>query len=214
MLLIVLFAACAFAAPVTLPDYKGPPLSLDSGYIEVNATTGRNVFFILSRALGVASGSAPLLFWYQGGPGCSGLGGFFQEHGPVGPSSGGGVEYRTLNWNAFANVVFLESPAGVGFSYSKAPYTPSDSSTAQDNVAFIRGFMQRYPEFASTPIWLTGESYAGTYVPLLARELTRNPASILHDQLAGFMVGNPVFRSVGAGTEAPRVRLLTTPPQV
>ncbi len=88
----------------------------------------------------------------------SGLGGFFQEHGPVGPGSGGGVVYRTINWNTFANVVFLESPAGVGFSYSKTNYTPSDSSTALDNVAFVRGFLRRYPEFASAPVWLTGES--------------------------------------------------------
>lgn len=114
----------------------------------------------------------------------------------MGPSRGGGVEYRTINWNSFANIVFLESPAGVGFSYSKAPYTPSDSSTALDNVAFVRGFLARYPEFAQAPIWLTGESYAGTYVPLLARELTRSSASPIYAQLAGFMVGTQRSRAL------------------
>lgn len=67
-LLTLVTLACALAAPVTLPDYSGPALSLDSGYIEVNTTTGRNVFYILSRALGNVA-NAPLLFWYQGGPG-------------------------------------------------------------------------------------------------------------------------------------------------
>lgn len=66
--LVALLVGCAAAAPVTLPDYTGPPLRLDSGYIEVNATTGRNVFFILSRVLAPVP-NAPLLFWYQGGPG-------------------------------------------------------------------------------------------------------------------------------------------------
>lgn len=74
-LLLLALSPAALCARVTLPGYVGPPIHLDSGYVEVNATTGRNIFYILSRT---PAPNAPLLFWYQGGPGCSGLGGFFQ----------------------------------------------------------------------------------------------------------------------------------------
>ena len=51
---------------------------------------------------------------YSGGPGCSGLLGFFAEQGPFRPTSDMKLELNAYAWNSVANMVFIESPCGVG----------------------------------------------------------------------------------------------------
>ena len=69
-----------------------------------------------------------------------------------------------------------------------------DARTAQDARAFLLGFLQRFPQYAAHPFWITGESYAGHYVPNLAAEILRGNAQ--HPETAiklqGFLVGGPL----------------------
>ena len=37
-------------------------------------------------------------------------------------------------------------------------------------MKFLRKFFEAYPEFATNDFWLTGESYAGIYIPMTAAE--------------------------------------------
>ena len=72
---------------------------------------------------------------------------------------------------AVANVIFLESPAGVGFSYSNttSDYTNAgDKSTAEDSYTFLVNWLERFPNYKTRDLFLAGESYAGHYVPQLA----------------------------------------------
>jgi len=72
---------------------------------------------------------------------------------------------------AEANMVFLESPAGVGFSYSNtsSDYIKSgDQRTAEDAFVFLTNWMERFPEYKGRAFYISGESYAGHYVPQLA----------------------------------------------
>ena len=94
----------------------------------------RKLFHILVEAENEPE-TAPLVLWLNGGPGCSSLaGGFLSELGPFYPTPNGGHlianEYR---WTRDAHIVFLESPAFVGFSYSedKADLSVGDKRTAQ-----------------------------------------------------------------------------------
>ncbi len=106
--------------------------------------------------------NAPLIFWYQGGPGCSGLYAFLTEHGPFKMApSGGGLVQNPLSWHKFANVVYLEQPAGVGFSYSNNSngYNTGDVQATIDNYAFVQNFLSAYPKFAGRSTWFNGESY-------------------------------------------------------
>jgi carboxypeptidase C (cathepsin A) len=64
----------------------------------------------------------PVVVWFNGGPGCSSLLALFQEHGPFVIDDG---EYYIKNnpypWNQRANVLYIESPAGVGYSVGDYP---------------------------------------------------------------------------------------------
>ncbi|XP_039173917.1 serine carboxypeptidase-like 40 [Eucalyptus grandis] len=146
------------------------------------------------------------------GPGCSSLNyGAMQELGPFRVHSDGKTLYRNkFAWNigkggsiicftrAAANVLFLESPAGVGFSYSNktSDYSASgDSKTATDNYVFLLNWLERFPEYKNRDFYIAGESYAGHYVPQLAHNILYNNkrANKTLINLKGIIIGNAVI---------------------
>ena len=81
-----------------------------------------------------------------------------------------------MSFNVVANVLFLESPAGVGFSYShtSSDYITGDTKTAADSYTFLVNWLERFPEYKTRDFLITGESYAGHYVPQLAQLILHN----------------------------------------
>jgi serine carboxypeptidase-like clade 2 len=76
-----------------------------------------------------------------------------------------------------ANMLFLESPAGVGFSYSNrtSDYNNTgDRSTAADAYTFLINWLERFPEYKGRRFFITGESYGGHYIPQLANTILSN----------------------------------------
>jgi serine carboxypeptidase-like clade 2 len=73
---------------------------------------------------------------------------------------------------AVANVIFLESPAGVGFSYSNMSMENGDTRTTVDAYIFLLNWLERFPEYKARDLYITGESYSGHYVPQLATIIT------------------------------------------
>ncbi|PIA27944.1 hypothetical protein AQUCO_07400052v1 [Aquilegia coerulea] len=106
------------------------------------------------------------------GPGCSSLGfGAFMEHGPFQPGENGQLVSNKYSWNLASNMLYVESPIGVGFSYSNTSedYNSwNDTLTAEDNLMFITNWLEEYPKYKNSDLFLTGESYAGHYIPQLA----------------------------------------------
>lgn len=102
-------------------------------------------------------------------------------------------------------MVFIESPAGVGFSYSDedADLTNGDAQTAVDNYNLIQAFLNRFPDFRSNSLFISSESYGGHYMPTLAKQIVdSNKAGagpILN--FKGFAVGNP-YTNWYSGTPA------------
>jgi serine carboxypeptidase-like clade 2 len=200
-LLIILPTTKGSFVKVTFPDYSfGPPLDVYSGFVTVDASHGRALHYILIKAE-TNTDTSPLLVWYQGGPGCSGLMGLFVENGPfrVVPSENGSSTkleyYPGLSWTQFANVLWVEQPAFVGFSYSNTSrdISTGDVQAALDNYKFLQLFLSsEFPEYYGRDLYFTGESYAGVYVPTLTKLVLSNPGA-LFDQFKGFMIGNPVF---------------------
>jgi carboxypeptidase C (cathepsin A) len=153
------------------------------------------------QATGVNPSTAPLVLWMNGGPGCSSLDGYFYEMGPIhfAPSSTLGLVYNNDTWTKIANMLFLESPAGVGFSYSQNSLpTYNDTGVANWNYQFLLNWYQMYPQFKTNPFWITGESYAGIYVPSLANLVQKGVQSKnFPGNFKGVMVGNGVTNADG-----------------
>ncbi|KAH6788574.1 serine carboxypeptidase-like 40 [Perilla frutescens var. frutescens] len=166
-----------------------------SGYVTVDPTAGRALFYYLTESAEQPS-QKPLVLWLNGGPGCSSIGsGAMTELGPfrVNPD-GETLRYNENAWNTVANILFLESPAGVGFSYSNttSDYVTGDTKTAADSYTFLVNWLERFPEYKSRDFYLTGESYAGHYVPQLAQLILRNNkiATRTLINLKGIAIGN------------------------
>nr|GFA25907.1 serine carboxypeptidase-like 42 [Tanacetum cinerariifolium] len=98
-------------------------------------------------------------------------GGAFTELGPFFPTGDGrGLRRNKKSWNKASNLLFVESPAGVGWSYSNtsSDYTTGDAHTAKDMYTFLLNWYKKFPSFRTRDLYLTGESYAGHYIPQLA----------------------------------------------
>ena len=63
-------------------------------------------------------------------------------------------------WSKVANVLYLDSPSGVGLSYSSEAldYVSNDTATARDSNVFLRKFFDLYPDFASHDFYISGMS--------------------------------------------------------
>lgn len=169
-----------------------------SGYVTVNETHGRSLFYWLIESSS-NSATRPLVLWLNGGPGCSSIAyGAAEEIGPFRINKTGSHLYlNKYSWNREANILFLESPAGVGFSYTNSSSDLKDSGdkrTAQDALIFLTRWFARFPQYKYRDFYIAGESYAGHYVPQLAKKVyDYNKASSKHFiNLKGFIVGNAV----------------------
>ncbi|CAN6210961.1 unnamed protein product [Urochloa humidicola] len=170
-----------------------------AGYVTVDEEHGRALFYYFVESPYDAA-SKPLVLWLNGGPGCSSLGiGAMTELGPFRVNPDGKTLSRNRHaWNNVANVIFLESPAGVGFSYSNtsSDYQKiGDARTAVDAYNFLLHWLERFPEYKGRDFYIAGESYAGHYVPELAAVIVgvRKHTGKDPTNLKGIFVGNPLL---------------------
>jgi len=120
------------------------PSNMYSGYVTVDAAHDRRLFYMFVESYRDPKND-PVVLWLNGGPGCSSVAAYFEEHGPLlmdFDRPGTGVVLNPNTWANVANVIYLESPAGVGFSVSNvtADYTTGDDRTASDSFHFLQGF--------------------------------------------------------------------------
>ncbi|KAM0940592.1 putative carboxypeptidase D [Dioscorea sansibarensis] len=170
-----------------------------AGYVDVDVEAGRSLFYYFAEAA-VDPYLKPLTLWLNGGPGCSSIGGgAFSELGPFYPRADGrGLRINKLSWNRVSNLLFVESPAGVGWSYSSrtSDYTTGDEKTANDMHIFLMRWYEKFPEFKSRDLFLTGESYAGHYIPQLATVLLKHNkySTDFKFKIKGIAIGNPLLK--------------------
>ncbi|CAG7866451.1 hypothetical protein BRARA_I04511 [Brassica rapa] len=179
-----------------LPGQPKVGFSQFSGYVTVNESHGRSLFYWLTESSS-SPHTKPLLLWLNGGPGCSSIAyGATEEIGPFRINRGSNLYLNSFSWNIEANLLFLESPVGVGFSYTNTSSDFKefgDERTAQENLIFLIKWMSRFPQYQYRDFYIAGESYAGHYVPQLAKKINEynkafNKPTI---NIKGFMVGNP-----------------------
>jgi carboxypeptidase C (cathepsin A) len=167
---------------------------LYSGYLKTDLE-GNELFYIFAPSQNDPKND-PFLLWLKGGPGCSSLVGFLTEIGPVTYNkTTKKFEINKESWNMNANVLFVESPAGVGFTKIKeSRFFLNDTIQAISLNIALQNFFALFSQYQKNDFYITGEAYAGTYIPHLVYQMMKyfeeNPDSIKLN-MKGFLIGNP-----------------------
>nr|XP_036582222.1 carboxypeptidase s1 [Colletotrichum truncatum]KAF6790882.1 carboxypeptidase s1 [Colletotrichum truncatum] len=139
-----------------------PNVKQYSGYFDVG--TDQHMFFWFFEARDKPK-EAPVALWLNGGPGCSSMIGLFQENGPCTFNSGGDEPKLNPNsWNNFANMLYVDQPIGVGFSYGTND-VDSTVKAAPKVWSLMQSFYAQFPEYKNREFGLFTESYGGHYGP-------------------------------------------------
>lgn len=179
----------------------GINITSHAGFFRVNSTADNKTsalffWFFPSQA---NSSSAPLLVWLQGGPGASSMFGLFQEHGPLKVNKTKNdqtlpyLDTRVTHWAKNHNVIYFDNPVGTGFSFAEHDdlYSRNESHVGVNLYIALKQFFQIFKEYQKNDFYVTGESYAGKYVPALAYTIhLNNNVSDVHINLKGIAIGN------------------------
>lgn len=156
-----------------------------SGYLSVG--DDENMWFWFFESRNNAS-SAPLAAWFNGGPGCSSMVGLFQENGPCHFVNGSSEpSLNPYSWNEHANMLYIDQPIGVGFSYGQNPVN-STVSAAPLVWKLMQAFYAKFPEYENRDFGIFTESYGGHYGPEFASHFQSQNSAILSGTLAGEVI--------------------------
>lgn len=182
-------------AVLQLPGYGKPPAPQWSGFLDSSAAEpGTKLHYWFAESDAADAEQLPVVLWLNGGPGTSSILGMLQEHGPFLINASGGLMRNPFAWTKQANLLILESPGGVGYSYCQAmtcggSCNNTDVSTARAARAAIQDFFAtKFPELQRNSFYITGESYAGVYIPTLTLEILDHAPEV---NIKGIAVGDP-----------------------
>ncbi|KHG22591.1 Serine carboxypeptidase-like 15 [Gossypium arboreum] len=155
---------------------------LDKGermYVGVGDSEEVQLFYYFVKSEGKPEDN-PLLIWLTGGPGCSAFSGLVFEIGPlkfkvdVYNGSLPTLVYNPYAWTKVSNIIFIDSPVGTGFSYARNNRAAQTGDLKQVHHLhqFLRKWLMAHPDFISIPVYVSGDSYSGIPVPVLAQEIS------------------------------------------
>ncbi|CAO0801662.1 unnamed protein product [Mucor circinelloides] len=153
------------------PTLCDPDVKQISGYLDVGSDKHFFFWFFESRD---KPKEDPVVLWLNGGPGCSSLTGLFMELGPCTVNEeGNDTVINKYSWNEKANVIFLDQPLNVGYSHGSGGASNTDAA-AKDVYAFLQLFFKEFPQYADLDFHISGESYAGHYIPAIGGVINDN----------------------------------------
>lgn len=159
-----------------------------SGYIHVGKTLGQ-MFYWYAPARHNPD-TAPFLVWLTGGPGCSSELAILTENGPWWVQPDATLKINKQSWTEVANVIWVDQPLGTGFSDANDPrnYVLDENKIAAHFHEFLTKFVEKFPKLKNRDFHLTGESYAGHYIPAIGHHLLQNPIEGVN--FMGVAIGN------------------------
>ncbi|XP_048608128.1 serine carboxypeptidase-like 47 isoform X1 [Brassica napus] len=136
----------------------------------------------------------PVVLWLTGGPGCSGSVALFTENGPFAISENLSLSWNPYSWDKVSNIIYVDQPVGTGFSNisDTSLLRHDETGVSNDLYDFLQAFFKDHPQLQKNDFYITGESYAGHYVPALASRIrsgNKNDEGIPIN-LKGVAIGN------------------------
>ncbi|POM80013.1 Serine protease family S10 [Phytophthora palmivora] len=168
----------------------------EAGYIKLANKEDDHYFYWFFESRN-SPDTDPLVLWLTGGPGGSGMFALLAENGPCSIQPDLSTKLNPYTWNNNANVIWLDQPTGTGFSFGSPADTDYNEANVAENIYwFLQGFLDKHPQYENRELFLTGESYAGHYVPAAAHYIwsmnnsTRLFAESSIINLQGIAIGN------------------------
>jgi cathepsin A (carboxypeptidase C) len=189
--LFILAALTGFALANTNADdvdgVFGDADQWKTGYVSVDED-GDDLFYWVFQSRN-APETDPLVMWLTGGPGCASEVALFYENGPYQFNDDMTLRSNPNSWNNIANLLYVDQPIGTGFSHGGKHDVRNEKEVAEDAAILLRGFLEQNPEYKGRDFFITGESYAGHYVPAIAYYLL-NEATDVDLNLKSIAIGN------------------------
>ncbi|KAJ3031392.1 UNVERIFIED_CONTAM: hypothetical protein HDU68_004472 [Siphonaria sp. JEL0065] len=184
------------AANFAVASIPNATASVDGSYAGLLPSGPNSNYFFWYFPVAANTTSDNLVVFLNGGPGCSSMAGALMENGPFSIQEDGSLIDNPFSWNTKANVLYVDQPVGAGFSLEsiKTP-TFNETNVAASFYTFMDNFLAVFPETQKHSLYLTGESYAGMYIPYITKhflevETWSNGIPIM---LAGIAFGNPLL---------------------
>ncbi|KAL8241163.1 hypothetical protein R6Q59_014518 [Mikania micrantha] len=163
-----------------------------AGYYQIEHSYAARMFYFFFESRGHKTD--PVVIWLTGGPGCSSELALFYENGPFKIEKNSSLVWNDYGWDQASNLLFVDQPTGTGFSYTsdKRDIRHDEQGVSDDLYDFLQAFFKEHPEYAKNDFFITGESYAGHYIPAFAARVHEgNKAKQgIHINLKGFAIGN------------------------
>lgn len=170
------------------PHICDPSVKQAAGYLKASALS--NYFFWLFESKSAPT-TDPLIMWLSGGPGCSSQLALFGENGPCTVSEDGkSTILNPSSWHTNANVMWVDQPAGVGFSTALGVH--DETGVANNMYTFLQNFFTSFPQYQKNDFHVFGESYAGHYVPAISHKIWQEnkAGNGIKIPLTGIAIGN------------------------
>ncbi|GKA58472.1 serine carboxypeptidase-like protein [Tanacetum coccineum] len=167
-------------------------LAQHAGYFRIKHTVDARFFYFFFESRR-AKGD-PVVIWLTGGPGCASELALFYENGPFKLTKNLSLIWNDYGWDKVSNIIFVDQPTGTGFSYSSSDQDTRHDETgiSNDLYKFLQAFFKAHPDYVKNDFYITGESYAGHYIPALATRINRGNKNKrrIYVNLKGFAIGN------------------------
>nr|GME18570.1 serine carboxypeptidase-like [Ipomoea batatas] len=168
-----------------------------AGYYRLPGTVDARMFYFFFESR--SNKSDPVVIWLTGGPGCSSSLALFYENGPFYIANNQSLIWNDYGWDKASNLIYVDQPTGTGFSYSSSEkdIRSDENGVSNDLYAFLQEFFKAHPEYAKNDFFVTGESYAGHYVPALGSRINRGNKKKegIPINLKGIAIGNGLTNS-------------------
>ncbi|KAI4191778.1 MAG: hypothetical protein LQ348_003430, partial [Seirophora lacunosa] len=147
--------------------------------------------------------SDEITIWLNGGPGCSSLEGLLQENGPFLWQYGTFAPVKNpYTWVNLTNMVWIEQPVGTGFSQG-TPTATNEDEVAEQFLGFFKNFVDTFA-LQGRKVFITGESYAGYYVPYIANAMLNANDTTYYD-VRSIMIYDPSTSTDAVQEQIPAV---------